>query len=117
MYTLVENFCLGTRRLEIFGRARSVRRGWVTVLAEGEESRIEQVKSQARMGINVGIDSGEGGHGRYGVENAVPWNKESWEERIKMQSQGGKAVVPMTPGEIVVSRHLYRFTDLFPRTT
>ncbi|ETW79732.1 hypothetical protein HETIRDRAFT_419396 [Heterobasidion irregulare TC 32-1] len=97
MYTLVENFCLGTRRLEIFGRARSVRRGWVTVLAEGEESRIEQVKSQARMGISAGIDSGEGGQGRYGVENAVPWNKESWEERIKMQSQGGKAVVPMTP--------------------
>ncbi|KAI0030836.1 MT-A70-domain-containing protein, partial [Vararia minispora EC-137] len=29
MYTLIENFCLGTRRLEIFARAHSVRRGWV----------------------------------------------------------------------------------------
>ncbi|KAJ2974968.1 hypothetical protein NUW54_g11806 [Trametes sanguinea] len=27
MYTLIENFCLGLRRLEIFGRARTARRG------------------------------------------------------------------------------------------
>ncbi|KAJ7441431.1 MT-A70-domain-containing protein [Mycena latifolia] len=33
MYTLIENFCLGTRRLEVFSRAHSsVRRGWVTAL-------------------------------------------------------------------------------------
>ncbi|EIW76676.1 MT-A70-domain-containing protein, partial [Coniophora puteana RWD-64-598 SS2] len=38
MYTLIENFCLGTRRLEIFGRARSsLRRGWVSALLDGEE--------------------------------------------------------------------------------
>ena len=34
MYTLIENFCLGLRRLEIFGRARTLRRGWVSALAE-----------------------------------------------------------------------------------
>lgn len=28
---LVENFCLGTRRLELFGRNRNLRRGWLTV--------------------------------------------------------------------------------------
>ncbi|KIM41900.1 hypothetical protein M413DRAFT_71486, partial [Hebeloma cylindrosporum] len=33
MYTLIENFCLGTRRLEVFGKLSSLRRGWVTVLA------------------------------------------------------------------------------------
>ncbi|KAJ7441436.1 hypothetical protein FB451DRAFT_1191064 [Mycena latifolia] len=34
LYTLIENFCLGTPRLEVFGRARSsLRRGWVTALA------------------------------------------------------------------------------------
>ncbi|KAF9554800.1 MT-A70-domain-containing protein, partial [Agrocybe pediades] len=37
MYTLIENFCLGMRRLEIFGRLSSLRRGWVTVLAPGQE--------------------------------------------------------------------------------
>ncbi|KAJ7441432.1 hypothetical protein FB451DRAFT_1569260 [Mycena latifolia] len=36
MYTLIENFCLGTRRLELFSCARSsLRRGWVTALAPG----------------------------------------------------------------------------------
>ncbi|KAG9014912.1 hypothetical protein FRB90_005123 [Tulasnella sp. 427] len=29
-YTLIENFCLGLRRLEIFGRPYSLRPGWVT---------------------------------------------------------------------------------------
>ncbi|EPQ30636.1 uncharacterized protein PFL1_01537 [Pseudozyma flocculosa PF-1] len=31
MYRLIENFCLGTRRLELFGRNRNLRRGWLTV--------------------------------------------------------------------------------------
>ncbi|KAG8925378.1 hypothetical protein FRC02_009713 [Tulasnella sp. 418] len=30
MYTLIENFCLGARRLEVFGRPYSLRPGWVT---------------------------------------------------------------------------------------
>lgn len=40
-YTIVENFCLGTRRLEMFGRAHSsLRRDWVTILAEGEHELV-----------------------------------------------------------------------------
>ncbi|KAI3485452.1 hypothetical protein L1887_51195 [Cichorium endivia] len=31
LYQLIENFCLGTRRLELFGRNRNLRRGWLTV--------------------------------------------------------------------------------------
>ena len=31
MYQLIENFCLGTRRIELFGRNRNLRRGWLTV--------------------------------------------------------------------------------------
>ena len=31
MMDLVENFCLGTRRLELFGRNRNLRRGWLTI--------------------------------------------------------------------------------------
>ena len=30
LYTLIENFCLGTRRLELFGSPTRTRRGWVT---------------------------------------------------------------------------------------
>jgi hypothetical protein len=71
MYTLVENFCLGTRRLEIFGKARSsLRRGWVTVLADAQE---------------VSSDS-----------DTILWEKESWETGIREMANGGKFVVPMT---------------------
>lgn len=31
MMDLIENFCLGTRRLELFGRNRNLRRGWLTI--------------------------------------------------------------------------------------
>lgn len=31
LYTLIENFCLGTRRLELFSPKSTARRGWVTV--------------------------------------------------------------------------------------
>ena len=30
LYTIAENFCLGTRRLELFGTNRNLRRGWLT---------------------------------------------------------------------------------------
>ncbi|KAF9264563.1 MT-A70-domain-containing protein [Marasmius fiardii PR-910] len=47
MYTLIENFCLGTRRLELFGRATSsLRRGWVTVLNEAEEEELSALKER-----------------------------------------------------------------------
>ena len=87
MYTLIENFCLGLRRLEIFGRARTLRRGWVTALAEGEEERIED---------GMCIDADENNEGE---DNAAPWDREAWENKVKELSNGGKAVVPMTPGK------------------
>lgn len=91
MYTLVENFCLGTRRLEIFGRARSsLRRGWVTALIDGDEQRVNVDEMAA---------DAEGGDG------AIKWEKESWEAGIRelagMDTSGSgmsvKAVVPITP--------------------
>ncbi|KAA1466847.1 MT-A70-domain-containing protein [Dentipellis sp. KUC8613] len=100
MYTLIENFCLGTRRLELFGRARSVRRGWVTVLADGEERRIEQVKELARTGANTNTGPGDLESTlppALRVEAAAPWDREAWEAKIRGAMQGGKAVVPMTP--------------------
>ncbi|KAG6907716.1 hypothetical protein DXG01_007629 [Tephrocybe rancida] len=87
MYTLVENFCLGLRRLEIFGRPSSVRRGWVTVLADGQYERLP-TGGDARGTIHV--DGEDGGL-------ATKWDREIWEEAIKERTIGGKAVVPMTP--------------------
>ncbi|PWN20931.1 MT-A70-domain-containing protein [Microstroma glucosiphilum] len=31
LYTIIENFCLGTRRVELFGTNRNLRRGWLTI--------------------------------------------------------------------------------------
>ncbi|KAG6890209.1 hypothetical protein C0995_010220 [Termitomyces sp. Mi166 len=87
MYTLVENFCLGLRRLEIFGRPSSLRRGWVTVMADDQYERLP-TGGDARGTIHV--DGEDGGL-------ATKWDRESWEEVIKERSNGGKTVVPMTP--------------------
>ncbi|KAI6160285.1 MT-A70-domain-containing protein [Pisolithus thermaeus] len=84
MYTLIENFCLGTRRLEIFGRARSsLRRGWVTVLAEGEEERVQELIRERAVCV---------------PENVRRWEKEGWDETVKQLASigGGKCVVPNT---------------------
>jgi hypothetical protein len=83
-YTLIENFCLGTRRLEIFGRARSsLRRGWVTVLAEGEHEHVPELARDRAPCIPDG---------------ARPWGKDGWEEIGKKLAAlgGGKCVVPNT---------------------
>lgn len=84
MYTLIENFCLGTRRLEIFGRARSsLRRGWVTVLADGEEDRVHELVHERASCL---------------PENVRRWDKDSWEEAVKQLSSigNGKCVLPNT---------------------
>ncbi|CAL1697935.1 unnamed protein product [Somion occarium] len=91
MYTLIENFCLGLRRLELFGRARTLRRGWVSVLAEGEEDRVDDDP----MLIDSASISAERGDA---TETMAPvkWNRDHWEAQIKELSQGGKPVVPQT---------------------
>jgi hypothetical protein len=74
MYTLIENFCLGLRRLELFGRPTTLRRGWVTV-ADCEPSQ-DFLRS---MG-------------------ALRWEKDRWELDVK-RGLGGKPLVANTPGE------------------
>ena len=88
MYTLVESFCLGLRRLELFARGKTLRRGWVSVLAEGEEERVEDVVE----------DDGEG------IAQARVWDKDVWERELKelAKGSGGRMVVPMTSGEASV---------------
>ena len=87
MYTLIENFCLGLRRLEVFGRARTARRGWVTALAEGEEERIEE-------GMALGDDDDP-------QDGAMRWDRERWEARVKELVEGPRLVVPPTAGASV----------------
>ncbi|TDL26989.1 MT-A70-domain-containing protein [Rickenella mellea] len=76
MYTLIENFCLGTRRMEIFGRAHSLRRGWVTVTSEDLKLTPDEYRER---------------------DQAAPIDKETWDVKIKEMAQGGRCVVPNTP--------------------
>ena len=93
MYTLIENFCLGMRRLEVFGKLTSLRRGWVTVFAPGQEDYLSHA---ADRNGNIPVDT----FGEDGVETRVvarSWTQVSWEEGIKNLVGGNKLVVPMTP--------------------
>ncbi|THU93857.1 MT-A70-domain-containing protein [Dendrothele bispora CBS 962.96] len=93
MYTLIENFCLGLRRLEIFGRASSsLRRGWVTVLGQVEEDKLQTMRESGSADTDsIFIEGDEGG-------NATRWDKARWDNEIKQLASagGGKPVVPMT---------------------
>ena len=105
IYTLVENFCLGLRRLELFARARSLRRGWVSVLADGEETHVQAVQSlraadaqlspeQLLDGTTTNVLGQE-----LGVDRAERWDQDKWESAMRAWLQNGRAVVPMTPGK------------------
>ena len=103
MYTLVENFCLGLRRIELFARARSLRRGWVSVLAEGEEAHVPAVQalraSDAQLLSREQFDGGTNVLGQeLSVDRAERWDQDKWEAAMRAWLQNGRTVVPMTPG-------------------
>jgi hypothetical protein len=47
LFTLIENFCLGTRRLELFGTRKSLRRGWLTVGPDVQPVEIDVTDPRA----------------------------------------------------------------------
>jgi len=110
MYTLVENFCLGLRRLELFARARSLRRGWLSVLAEGEEAHVPVVQALLRANdaqqLSLSPEQFDGGTNVLGqelsIDRAERWDQDKWEAAMRTWLQNGRAVVPMTPGPSVL---------------
>ncbi|KIM23587.1 hypothetical protein M408DRAFT_77403 [Serendipita vermifera MAFF 305830] len=84
LYALIENFCLGTRRLEIFGRASSLRRGWVTV-GDIDDAAFELEKVGGKV-----------------------WEREGYDEELgKIRDPAtGKNVVTTTPGTFRLYLHL-----------
>ncbi|KAL0952732.1 hypothetical protein HGRIS_006963 [Hohenbuehelia grisea] len=91
MYTLIQNFCLGTRRLEIFGRkSSSFRRGWVTVLGPGQDEGLSLEKAEDRSPmIHVETEDGK--------LDVTRWDRDEWDTAIQGFANGGKPVVPSTP--------------------
>jgi len=109
MYTLVENFCLGLRRLELFARARSLRRGWVSVLADGEEAHVPAVQALLRandaQALSLSPEQLDGGGTNVlgqelSIDRAERWDQDKWEAATRTWLQNGRAVVPMTPGKL-----------------
>jgi len=73
MHSLIENFCLGSRRLEIFGRASSLRRGWVTLGAiDNPQMELARIDGMA-------------------------WDRELWEGEIRMHASAGGVGKPVVP--------------------
>lgn len=116
-HQLIENFCLGQRRLELFARAPGVRRGWVAALAAGEDARLAaagvsvippddqegeeggevevvvDADGQERVEVRRRRDGWEEGEG----VRARRWERERWEREVAEMS-GGRGVVPSSPG-------------------
>ena len=90
MYTLIENFCLGFRRLEVFGKLSSLRRGWVTALAPGQEEHLPANGS-------LQVEEEEGGL-------AARWSQESWEEGIRQLAANSSAVTSGNNTNIGISK-------------
>ncbi|GEM10747.1 methyltransferase like 14, transcription regulator [Rhodotorula toruloides] len=83
--TLIENFCLGTRRLHLYGSPRSLRRGWLTVPSASSppfssESPVPPVENEGTTDEQKE---------RWGA--ARQWSREEWEARWKR---------PVVPGSL-----------------
>ncbi|KAH8834021.1 MT-A70-domain-containing protein [Flagelloscypha sp. PMI_526] len=91
IYSLVENFCLGLRRLDIFGRAASsLRRGWLTVFTEEQYTQLlERVSVDGQIHVEPLSEE-------TAPSTARKWEKAGWEHGLKELAEraGGKMVVP-----------------------
>lgn len=70
---MIENFCLGTRRLHLFGSPHSLRRGWLTV---GENL----------LPLSEGLREIEGEETKW---TAVPWDKDAFAKRFTPPTEPG----------------------------
>ncbi|GAA6061374.1 hypothetical protein JCM10212_005828 [Sporobolomyces blumeae] len=68
LQTLIENFCLGTRRLHLYGSPRSLRRGWLTVSSSpgmyDASSTVQRVENETQ--------------GDRWQDEVREWTKEGW---------------------------------------
>ena len=137
MYTLIENFCLGLRRLELFARASCLRRGWISALMVGEEEKVPAAMAMAHEEPEPVVQSGPvlpaglpqkpvapaltNGFGEdVSIAAAQRWDRDAWDVRLAEWCQGERAVVPITPGKLFakqVCTSLIRFRRDRPVTT
>ncbi|PWN37799.1 MT-A70-domain-containing protein [Meira miltonrushii] len=88
MMDLIENFCLGTRRLELFGRNRNLRRGWLTVGLEVGPDKPGW--ERAVQGTNACAASPIDGHSSNNVSRQVPvpYHKDQYDSAFYVDRAG-----------------------------
>jgi mRNA (2'-O-methyladenosine-N6-)-methyltransferase len=99
LYNLIENFCLGTRRLELFGTSKNLRPGWLTIgenalpVASPESaSSLAPIRYQKEF-----FDSYFQSEAERSGANLVPTPAEI--EALRPRSPGGsKSVSQLVPG-------------------
>ncbi|GAA5874215.1 hypothetical protein JCM16303_005777 [Sporobolomyces ruberrimus] len=93
LQSLIENFCLGTRRLHLYGSKNSLRRGWLTV-GDGEIGRF----GKGSKVQNVEKEDGKEWEPR-------EWDREEWQKQwlekdnygSRSDGEGGEKVAPLLP--------------------
>ncbi|GAA5821051.1 hypothetical protein JCM3770_004352 [Rhodotorula araucariae] len=86
LQSLIENFCLGTRRLHLYGSPRALRRGWLTVAASSTApyaSALVPLRPVEREGTAEEQDA------RWGAPRE--WNRDEWEARWRRPGPGAGA--------------------------
>lgn len=102
LQSLIENFCLGTRRLHLYGSKNALRRGWLTVntpeslLEEfGKDSKVQQVENEE--------ETSQSQSQRW---EAKEWERDVWEARWKKttgEQQGNEEGSSSENGEKVAT--------------
>jgi hypothetical protein len=81
IHTIIENFCLGARRLDLFAPHSQARRGWVTVGPD-----------EVGVGVGVGVARGE--------DEVQPFDSARYGKYQEAnKDEMGRYVLPLTQGE------------------
>lgn len=103
LYNIIENFCLGTRRLELFGSSKNLRPGWLTLGTElerpskdGKNENVKQTDSvSAQAYSKEAYDLYFQHESNTGGANLVPTTSEV--ESLRPRSPGGPNRSSITP--------------------
>ncbi|GAA5857621.1 hypothetical protein JCM9279_003447 [Rhodotorula babjevae] len=102
LQSLIENFCLGTRRLHLYGSSHALRRGWLTVAAAAGEETYS-----AASDVRAVEGEGEGDEQRARWGEPREWSRDEWEARWKRPG----AVEAASAGAVEKVESLLPFVD------
>ncbi|GAA5915089.1 uncharacterized protein JCM6883_003266 [Sporobolomyces salmoneus] len=93
LQSLIENFCLGTRRLHLFGSKHALRRGWLTVASAPSFAESGEVGEGNLFSKESKVQTVE-------KEEGVEWEPTEWNEegcKALWEREGAGRVSPLLP--------------------